>query len=51
MTKDNRGGKREGAGKPSYYNEPTKPVTFRLPISKIDEIKEKFNKILEKYRI
>lgn len=50
MTKPTQGGKREGAGKPSYYGELTKSVSFRLPISKIEEIKEKFNKILETYR-
>jgi hypothetical protein len=51
MKKDNRGGKREGAGKPLKYGEPTKRVLFRLPESKIAEIKIKLNKILKTYLI
>lgn len=35
-----RGGKREGAGRPKG-NEPTKLVTFRIPISSIPYIKTK----------
>lgn len=50
MTKPKRGGKREGAGRKSKYNEPTERISFRLPISKIEEIKLKFNKILEQYK-
>jgi hypothetical protein len=34
-----RGGKRENAGRKNTYNEPTTTVSFRLPISKVDEIK------------
>lgn len=33
------GGKRAGAGAKLKYGEPTKTVTFRLPVSKIAEIR------------
>lgn len=34
-----RGGKRKNAGRKSAFNEPTKTVSFRCPLSKIDELK------------
>ena len=34
-----RGGKRKNAGKKSAFNEPTKTVSFRCPMSKTDELK------------
>ena len=34
-----QGGKRQNAGRKSAFNEPTKPVSFRCPLSKIDELK------------
>ena len=34
-----RGGKRKNAGRKSAFNEPTKTVSFRCPMSKIDELK------------
>ena len=34
-----RGGKRKNAGRKSAFNEPTKPVSFRCPLSKVDELK------------
>lgn len=37
--KDFRGGKRTNAGRKSAFNEPTKTVSFRCPLSKIEEIK------------
>ena len=46
MKKENRGGKRANAGsKPKYY-EPTKTIAFRVPISKIDEVKEVIKTLL-----
>lgn len=41
-----RGGKREGAGRPKG-NEPTKLVTFRIPISAIPHIKIKIKAYLK----
>jgi len=40
MKKENRGGKRANAGSKPKYNEPTKTTAFRVPISKIDEVKK-----------
>jgi len=34
-----QGGKRKNAGRKSAFNEPTKTVSFRCPMSKIDEFK------------
>lgn len=50
MKKENRGGKREGAGRPKEFCEPTVYVGFNVPIS----IKEKFvndnRRILDKHK-
>ena len=37
--KDFRGGKRENAGRKSAFSEFTKTVSFRCPLSKVDELK------------
>ena len=34
-----RGGKRKNAGRKSAYDEPTKTVSFRCPLSKNEELK------------
>lgn len=34
-----RGGTRQGSGAKPKYNEQTKTVAFRCPISKVDELK------------
>ena len=44
-----RGGIRLNAGAKPKYNEPTKTTSFRIPISKIDEIKSVVNKMLLGY--
>jgi hypothetical protein len=49
--KDNRGGKREGAGPPLKYGETTVNVTLRVPISRKAEVKELVYSYLEKYKI
>jgi len=46
---EKRGGKRESAGAKPKYNEPTKTTAFRIPISKIDEVKELVNRMLSGY--
>lgn len=43
--KDNRGGKRKGAGRKSSYGEPTKVISFRCPISKINEFESMINSL------
>jgi len=35
----NRGGTRKGSGAKPKYNEETKTVAFRCPLSKVDELK------------
>ena len=37
--KKNKGGKRVGAGAKPKYNEQTKTIAFRCPLSKVDELK------------
>lgn len=34
------GGKRMGSGRKPKYKEPTKTIAFRVPVSKIEEIKK-----------
>jgi len=46
---ENRGGKRESAGAKPKYNEPTKTTAFRIPISKIDEVKKLVIEFLASY--
>lgn len=38
--KETRGGTRKNAGAKPKYNEETKTISFRVPISKIEEIKK-----------
>jgi len=46
--KSKRGGKRTGSGQKLKYNEETKTVAFRCPISKVEKLKEIVNaKLLE----
>ena len=49
IEKENRGGNRENSGAKPKYNEPTKTTTFRIPISKIEEVKAVVNKMLLGY--
>jgi len=49
MKKDNRGGSRLNAGAKPKYNEPTKTMAFRIPISKNDEVKKLVREILAGY--
>ncbi len=50
MKKENRGGKRANAGSKPKYSEPTKTIAFRVPESKINEVKEVVKVLLNKYR-
>ena len=40
LRKSKAGGKRDNAGRKGKFNEPTKPVAFKCPKSKIDEFKK-----------
>ena len=37
--KETRGGTRQGSGAKPKYNEHTKTIAFRCPMSKVDELK------------
>jgi hypothetical protein len=47
--KPTRGGIRKGAGAKPKYNEPTTTIAFRVPISKVEEIKSLVKSKLIKY--
>jgi hypothetical protein len=49
MKKENRGGKRANAGSKPKYSEPTKTIAFRVPESKINEVKAVVNELLTTY--
>lgn len=46
--KKKHGGKRDGAGRKSKYNEETKTIAFRVPISLIDPITKYVKRALAK---
>ena len=46
---ENRGGMRKNSGAKPKYNEPTKTTSFRIPVSKIEEVKKVVGKILNEY--
>lgn len=39
MKNETRGGTRQGSGAKPKYNEQTTTIAFRVPVSKVDEIK------------
>jgi hypothetical protein len=49
--KSKAGGKREGSGRKGRFSEPTKPVAFKCPISKIEEFKEYGNAKLSEWSV
>jgi len=49
--KSKAGGKREGAGRKGKFSEPTKPVAFKCPISKVEEFKEYGNDKLSEWSV
>lgn len=51
MKKKRRGGVRQGAGAKPKYNEPTKTISFRVPVSKITEIKKIIKNMLANFLI
>lgn len=50
VVEENRGGKRDGAGTKSLFNEKTVTITMRVPESAKEEIKQSFQQILNGYR-
>jgi len=49
--KTKHGGKRKNAGSKPKYAEPTKTISFRMPISKIEEIKLLITQKLSEWRL
>lgn len=49
--KTKAGGKREGSGRKGKFSEPTEPVAFKCPISKVDEFKEYGNAKLSEWSV
>ena len=47
--KSKRGGKRAGSGQKLKYNEETKTISFRCPISKVERLKEIVNSKLSEW--
>lgn len=43
-----RGGKRHGSGRKKKYGEETKTISFRIPISKITEVRKVIKDYLSK---
>jgi len=48
--KKKSGGKREGAGRKNLYAEPTTTIAFRVPASRIQEIKDHVKAKLSNYK-
>ena len=42
------GGKREGAGRPKKHGEPTTTIAFRVPVSKVEQVKQAVKKLINK---
>lgn len=51
MSKNNRGGARDGAGAKLKYGEPTTPLSFVVPASLREEIKGKVYLMLREYEM
>ena len=49
--KEKRGGKRPNSGAKPKYSEPTKTISFRIPISKEAEVKEVIKNLLNSYKL
>ena len=49
--KETRGGTRQGSGAKPKYNEETKTVAFRCPLSKVDELKKIINEKLNEFKL
>ena len=49
--KETRGGTRKGSGAKPKYNEPTKTIAFRVPVSKINEVKQTVKLILDGWAV
>lgn len=50
MKKSNRGGLRKGSGAKPQYSEPTTTIAFRVPVSKVNEIRKIVKTKLNEWR-
>jgi hypothetical protein len=46
IKKETRGGTRQGSGAKPKYNEPTKTIAFRVPVSRIEHVKSMVKRLL-----
>jgi hypothetical protein len=51
VTKNKKGGKRKGSGAKPRYNEPTKTIAFRVPISRIEHVKSIIKTLLDGWSV
>lgn len=49
--KETRGGTRQGSGAKPKYNEPTKTIAFRVPISRIEHVKSLLKTLLDGWAV
>ena len=49
--KETRGGTRQGSGAKPKYNEPTKTIAFRVPISKLEHVKSLLKTLLNGWAV
>ena len=47
MTKLKKGGSRKGSGAKSKYGEPTTTIAFRVPISRVQHVKDLMRGLLD----
>ena len=51
LKKETRGGTRQGSGAKPKYNEPTTTIAFRVPVSKVDKLKDMVNAKLSEWSV
>jgi len=51
LSQKKSGGTRKGSGAKPKYNEPTTTIAFRVPVSKVDEVKDMVNNKLSEWSI
>lgn len=49
--KKQRGGNRQGSGAKPRYNEPTKTIAFRVPVSRIEHVKSLLKTLLNEWAV
>ena len=50
-SKTKKGGSRKGSGAKSKYGEPTTTKAFRIPISKVEEVKSAVKRLLDSWSL